>query len=137
MNSPQMPPFVAPTKFDAGPPDPCSCDRPSAVQTEDPFKAIADAMEAAAREADSQTQQAKQAQASRETPKRKPAGTPNGAAKREPASGVGKAAYSVAYGLGFGVAFPAYFVLGLLPPDSSVARGLRDGAQAARDSLGQ
>ena len=52
-----------------------------------------------------------------------------------PESGLSQAVYTAAYGVGYGVAFPALFLFGLLPQDSAVARGIRDGARAALDSF--
>ena len=47
-----------------------------------------------------------------------------------------QALYSTSYCIGYGVAFPSYLMLGLLPAAGPVARGLRDGAQAAREAVG-
>ena len=44
-----------------------------------------------------------------------------------------QALYSTSYCIGYGVAFPSCLVLELLPKAGPVARGLRDGAQAARE----
>lgn len=131
MNPTTMPPLHSPPPVQTNTADGSACRRQESSATDDPFRAIAEAMEAAAREAASQQRPERP-----DKPKNK-APRPAAPASAAPATGVGKAAYSVAYGLGFGVAFPAFFVLGLLPPDSAVARGLRDGADAARKSLGE
>ncbi len=100
--------------------------------SDDPFQAIAEAMEAAAREAE--RQEAPKKKADKSGPRKAAAGPAPSSPSSASASG---AMYSVAYGIGFGVAFPAFFVMGLLPSDSAMARGLRDGAKAARESLGE
>jgi len=57
----------------------------------------------------------------------------NGRRKRQgpPEDPLGKTIYSTAYGVGYGVALPAYLLLGMLP-DNALGRGLKDGAEAAR-----
>ncbi len=116
----------------------------------DPLAAIADALEAAAQEAeeeldeewedegqdDAAAQPAARSQPGRSAPGRSAPGrsAPAGA-RAVPESGLSQAVYTAAYGVGYGVAFPALFLFGLLPQDSSVARGIRDGARAALDSF--
>lgn len=48
--------------------------------------------------------------------------------------GVSKGSYMLAYCLSFGAVYTAEVVLEFLPEDGVVRQGLRDGAQAARDS---
>jgi hypothetical protein len=85
----------------------------------DPFEALAAAVSAAAAAAEKTS--------------------PNGDAKRgkrhgPPDDAVGKTIYSAAYGVGYSVALPAFYLIEMLP-DNSLGRGLRDGAKAAKQSV--
>jgi hypothetical protein len=91
----------------------------AAPSTEDPFEALAAAVSAAA-------EAAEQTSANGEPKRGKRHGPPD-----DP---LGKAIYSAAFGVGYGVALPTLLLIGMLP-DNAVGRGLRDGARAARETV--
>lgn len=92
------------------------------VQDDDPFRAIAEAMAAAAEELGNDGDVTE---------------TNAGAemAERSPRGMLGDAVYSTSYGLSYGVIFPAVLAFGLIPRDSAAGRGLRDGADTAKRSV--
>ena len=49
----------------------------------------------------------------------------------------GRAVYSASYCVGYGAAFPTFLVVGMLPMDNPLGRGLRDGVSSARQAVGQ
>ena len=60
---------------------------------------------------------------------------PTSARGQRPARGViSRAAFSTAYCLGYGIGFPSYLLLGLLPQGGSLESGLREGMEAAKKS---
>ena len=81
---------------------------------DDPLRAVAEAMFRAAEDADLE-----------QTPARETS-RPKGRA-------LSQAVYSTSYCVGYGVAFPAYLVIGVLPK-GPMGDGLRDGARAAREA---
>jgi hypothetical protein len=91
----------------------------STHSTDDPFEALAAAVSAAAAAAD-------QAPPDNQSKRGKRHGPPN-----DP---LGKAVYAAAFGVGYGVALPTFFLLGMLP-DNALGQGLRDGAKAAQETV--
>ena len=57
------------------------------------------------------------------------------AAAQSVKDGVGRGAYKAAFGVSFGVVFTGVFLTELLPVQSSLRRGLEDGAGAALDAI--
>jgi len=88
--------------------------QPSAA---DPFAALAAALAAAATTAETQ-------------PNLDTAGQPPPAAN----SPLSQAIYSAAYGVGYGIAFPTFLLMGMLP-NNPAGNGMRDGVRAAQDTV--
>jgi hypothetical protein len=90
-----------------------------AAGSDNPFAAVVAALAAAALNPDTPEQPRKGGKKKKAAP---------------PESPLSKAMYSVGHGVGYGVAFPTYLVLGMLP-DNSLFRGFEDGVQAAKDTV--
>jgi hypothetical protein len=93
-----------------------------AAESQDPLKAIADAMETAVEAA---RQGAAEAKAT--------------AAEAVPAAGkmLSNLVYNASYGISYGVVFPSMLVARAIPKDNPVVHGLVDGARAAIDMVNE
>lgn len=86
-------------------------------QDDDPFRAIAEAMAAAAADMDLED----------------PGHTPDSTG--ESYGVLGKTVYSTTYGMTYGLMFPAVWAAGWLSANNSAGKGLLDGAESAKEAV--